>query len=67
MRIVVLVTGGIEEQILLFPTLETLKQQYPSGAIDVIAPPSAKGQSAIASTMQQFSQNRAGISNCSSG
>ena len=42
MRIVAIVPGGIEEQILLFPTLETLKKQYPSGAIDVIAPPSAK-------------------------
>jgi ADP-heptose:LPS heptosyltransferase len=42
MRIVVLVPGGIEEQLFLFPTLETLKQQYPSGAIDVIVPPSAK-------------------------
>ena len=42
MRIVVLVPGGIEEQILLFPTLETLKKQYPSGVIDVIVPPSAK-------------------------
>lgn len=42
MRIIALIPGGIEEQILCFPTCETLKQQYPSGTIDVIAEPHAK-------------------------
>jgi ADP-heptose:LPS heptosyltransferase len=42
MRIVALVPGGIEEQILLFPTIKTLKQQYPDSVIDIIAEPRAK-------------------------
>ena len=42
MRIVALITGSIEEQILCFPTLETLKQEYPGSIIDVIANPNAK-------------------------
>ena len=42
MRILALVPGGIEEQILFFPTLETLKQQYPQAAIDVMVEPRAK-------------------------
>ena len=42
MRIVALITGSIEEQILCFPTLETLKQEYPGAIIDVIANPNAK-------------------------
>ena len=42
MRIVALITGSIEEQILCFPTLETLKQEYPGVTIDVIVNPNAK-------------------------
>ncbi len=42
MRILALVPGGIEEQILFFPTIETLKQQYPQAAIDVMVEPRAK-------------------------
>ncbi len=42
MRILALVPGGIEEQILFFPTLETLKQQYPQADIDVLVEPRAK-------------------------
>ena len=42
MRILALVPGGIGDQILFFPTLETLKEKYPHAAIDVLVEPSAK-------------------------
>ncbi|MBE9168867.1 glycosyltransferase family 9 protein [Pleurocapsales cyanobacterium LEGE 06147] len=42
MRILALVPGGIGDQILFFPTLETLKRQYPNAAIDVLVEPRAK-------------------------
>jgi ADP-heptose:LPS heptosyltransferase len=42
MRILALVPGGISEQILFFPTLATLKTQYPQAVIDVIVEPRAK-------------------------
>jgi len=42
MRILALVPGGIGEQILFFPTLETLKQNYPNAVIDVLVEPRAK-------------------------
>jgi ADP-heptose:LPS heptosyltransferase len=42
MRILCLVPGGIGDQLLFFPTLETLKQQYPQSSIDVIVEPRAK-------------------------
>ena len=42
MRILALVPGGIGDQILFFPTLETLKERYPDAAIDVLIEPSAK-------------------------
>jgi ADP-heptose:LPS heptosyltransferase len=42
MRILALVPGGIDNQILFFPTLETLKQQYPQAAFDVLVEPRAK-------------------------
>ena len=42
MRILALVPGGIGDQLLFFPTLESLKNQYPQAAIDVIVEPRAK-------------------------
>lgn len=42
MRILALVPGGIDNQLLFFPTLETLKQQYPQAAIDVLVEPRSK-------------------------
>ena len=42
MRILTLVPGGIGDQILFFPTLQTLKQQYPLAKIDVISEPRSK-------------------------
>lgn len=43
MRILALVPGGIGDQLLFFPTLETLKQEYPKGILDVMVEPRAKG------------------------
>jgi ADP-heptose:LPS heptosyltransferase len=37
------VPGGIGNQVLFFPTLETLKQTYPDACIDVITDPSSTG------------------------
>jgi ADP-heptose:LPS heptosyltransferase len=42
MRIVALVPGGIGDQILFFPTLDTLKQTYPNAEIDVVVEPRSK-------------------------
>lgn len=42
MRILALVPGGIGDQILFFPTLETLKSKYPNAVIDVLVEPRAK-------------------------
>lgn len=42
MRVVALVPGGIGDQILFFPTLDDLKQNYPNARIDVVVDPRAK-------------------------
>ncbi len=42
MRILALVPGEIGNQLLFFPTLETIKQQYPQAAIDVLVEPQSK-------------------------
>ncbi|MBF2072946.1 MAG: glycosyltransferase family 9 protein [Synechococcales cyanobacterium C42_A2020_086] len=42
MRVVALVPGGIGDQILFFPTLDDLKQNFPNAEIDVIVEPRAK-------------------------
>jgi ADP-heptose:LPS heptosyltransferase len=42
MRILALIPGGISDQILFFPTLETLKHKYPGASIDVIVEPRSK-------------------------
>jgi ADP-heptose:LPS heptosyltransferase len=42
MRIVAFVPGGVNEQILFFPTLDDLHQSYPDAEIDVVVEPSAK-------------------------
>lgn len=43
MQVVALVPGGIDQQILFFPTLDDLKQRYPDAEIDVVVEPQAKG------------------------
>lgn len=42
MRVVALVPGGIGDQILFFPTLDSLKRTYPHAVIDVVVEPRAK-------------------------
>jgi ADP-heptose:LPS heptosyltransferase len=42
MRVLTLVPGGISDQLLFFPTLETLSQTYPQATIDVLVEPRAK-------------------------
>lgn len=42
MRILALIPGSIDHQLLFFPTIETLKKQYPQAAIDVLVEPRAK-------------------------
>jgi ADP-heptose:LPS heptosyltransferase len=42
MRILALIPGGISDQILFFPTLKTLKNQYPEAIIDVMVEPRSK-------------------------
>jgi ADP-heptose:LPS heptosyltransferase len=42
MRVVALIPGGVDEQILFFPTLDGLKQKYPDAEIDVVVEPRAK-------------------------
>lgn len=42
MRILALVPGGIGDQILFFPTLESIKKQYPQASVDVIVEPRSK-------------------------
>jgi ADP-heptose:LPS heptosyltransferase len=41
MRILALVPGGTGDQLLFFPTLDTLKQSYPNAEIDVVVEPRA--------------------------
>jgi ADP-heptose:LPS heptosyltransferase len=43
MRVLALVPGGIGDQLLFFPTLESLKAKYPAASIDVVAEPRAIG------------------------
>jgi ADP-heptose:LPS heptosyltransferase len=43
MRVLALVPGGIGDQLLMFPTLDSLKQRYPQGTIDVVVEPRSQG------------------------
>ena len=42
MRVVALVPGGVDDQILFFPTLDSLRKKYPDAEINVIVKPKAK-------------------------
>ena len=53
MHILALVPGGISDQILFFPTLETLKRLYPNATIDVVTDPSSVGAYRVASTVRK--------------
>lgn len=53
MRILALVPGGIGDQILFFPTLDDLKQNYPDAEIDVIVEPRAKGAYRVCKSVEE--------------
>ncbi|PAX60631.1 glycosyltransferase family 9 protein [Brunnivagina elsteri] len=42
MRIIALVSGGISDQILFFPTIDDIKRYYPNAQIDVVTEPRSK-------------------------
>jgi ADP-heptose:LPS heptosyltransferase len=42
MRVIALISGGISDQILFFPTIDDLKRYYPNAQIDVVTEPSSK-------------------------
>ncbi len=52
MRILALVPGGIGDQILFFPTLDSLKQAYPAAEIDVVVEPQSKGAYRVCTAVQ---------------
>lgn len=52
MRILALVPGGIGDQILFFPTLDSLKQAYPDSTINVVVEPRAQGAYRVSKAVQ---------------
>ena len=52
MRLVALVPGGVEDQILFFPTLDDLKRYYPDAQINVVVEPRAKGAYRVCKSVQ---------------
>ncbi|MBV6624067.1 MAG: glycosyltransferase family 9 protein [Rivularia sp. (in: Bacteria)] len=53
MRIVALVPGGIDEQILFFPTLDNLKGKYNTSRIDVVCQPSSKAAYQVSQSVSE--------------
>ncbi|MEB3220355.1 MAG: glycosyltransferase family 9 protein [Nostocales cyanobacterium 94392] len=53
MRIVALVPGGIDEQILFFPTLDNLKRKYNTSRVDVVCEPSSKATYRISKSVDE--------------
>jgi ADP-heptose:LPS heptosyltransferase len=53
MRVLALVPGGIGDQLLMFPTLDSLKQKYPNGTIDVVVEPRSQGAYRISQTVHK--------------
>ncbi len=53
MRILALAPGGIGDQILLFPTLNDLRANYPDAEIDVIVEPRAKGAYRVSGSVDE--------------
>ncbi len=51
MRVLALVPGGIGDQILLFPTFDSLKQAYPNAQIDVVVEPRSVGAYRVAKSV----------------
>ncbi|AFY39709.1 glycosyl transferase family 9 [[Leptolyngbya] sp. PCC 7376] len=53
MRILALVPGGVGDQILFFPTLADLKDQYPEAMVDVLVEPRAKAAYRVCPTVHE--------------
>jgi ADP-heptose:LPS heptosyltransferase len=53
MRILALIPGGISDQLLFFPTLDTLKATYPDSKIDVVVEPRAVGTYKVKRTVAE--------------
>jgi ADP-heptose:LPS heptosyltransferase len=53
MRVVALVPGGIDQQLMVFPTLDQIKANYPEATIDVVVEPEAKPAYRISKTVRE--------------
>ena len=53
MRILALIPGGISDQLLFFPTLQTLQDKYPEAKIDVIVEPRSKSTYRVCKYVQE--------------
>jgi ADP-heptose:LPS heptosyltransferase len=53
-RLLALIPGGIGDQLLCFPLLESLQRQYPQAQIDVVMEPQAKEAYRISQVVQQI-------------
>ncbi len=54
MRVVVLVPGGIGDQILFFPTLDNLQRYYPNAQIDVVVEPRSKAAYRVSKSVHEL-------------
>jgi ADP-heptose:LPS heptosyltransferase len=54
MRVLALVPGGIGDQLLMFPTLDSIKQTYPQGTIDVVVEPRSQGAYKISQSVHKI-------------
>ncbi|NET00333.1 MAG: glycosyltransferase family 9 protein [Sphaerospermopsis sp. SIO1G1] len=53
MRVVALVPGSIGDQILFFPTLDSLKHHYPDAQIDVVVEPQSKAAYQVSKSVHE--------------
>jgi len=53
MHLLALVPGGIGDQLLMFPTLDSIKQKYPQGTIDVVVEPRSLGAYKICASVDK--------------
>jgi ADP-heptose:LPS heptosyltransferase len=53
MRVLALIPGGIGDQLLMFPTLDSIKQIYPQGTIDVVVEPRSQGAYKISQSVHR--------------
>ncbi|BAZ15936.1 family 9 glycosyl transferase [Calothrix sp. NIES-4071] len=53
MRVVALVSGGIGDQILFFPTIDTIRRHYPDAQIDVVASSTSKAAYRVSKSVSE--------------